>query len=109
MDEAVMRGLQAGIKMSADALSPHPGDTNGKQAQRDGIRYESRDRQNKAVASGTVLERMSRTKALADQEIRTARALDGSATKTIVKDATVTSGDLPGNLADRSEVVTDVQ
>ncbi len=99
------RGLQAGIKMSADALSPHANDTDGKQAQRDGIRYESKDRQNKAVASGTVLTMMSRTRALGDQEIRTARALDGSVTKTTIRDTSVTNGDLPGNLADRSEVV----
>jgi len=107
------RGLQAGIKNMADRLSPQPGDTTGELAQRDGIRYESRDRQNKVVASGSVVSRQSRTHAVANQTATTASAVDGSAAAAITTDSTVTTGVLTGagigpNVSDRSEVVVDV-
>lgn len=107
------RGIQAGIKTMADRLSPHASDPDGELAQRDGIRYESRDRQDKVVASaGAVLDRTSRTRTVADQETKADVALNGSVQTTIVNDTTQTRGDLteigPG-VSERGEVVFNVK
>ena len=106
------RGLQAGIKAMADRLSPHANDPDGELAQREGIRYESRDRQDKVVASGTVLDRKSKVRTVTDQETKTDVVLGGSTQTTIVTDTTQISGELaeigPG-VSERSEVVFNVK
>ena len=102
------RGIQAGFKMAADGLSPHPNDPRGELAQRDGIRYESRDRQDKAVGSGTVLERNSQNRAIADQTGTSSVATDGAVT-TVANEKTTTKGTLDaGGVSDRVKVVTNV-
>lgn len=107
------RGIQAGVKTMADRLSPHASDPSGELAQRDGIRYESRDRTDKVVGVGSVLSRRSQTRATADQTITTAVVADGSATTAVTTDATATRGILTGSgigpdVSDRSEVVVNV-
>lgn len=106
------RGVQVGIKAMADRLSPYANDPDGELAQRDGIRYESRDRQDKVVASGAVLDRTSRARTVTDQETKADVALGGGTQTTIVTDTTQISGELaeigPG-VSERSEVVFNVR
>lgn len=107
------RGLQASVKMAADQLSPFRneagGDPGGEKAQVAAVRYESRERQNKAVADiGTVLtiESASRTASNRQQDVEL--AADGGQTRSLQADTSGTSGDLPARgtgVSSYSEVV----
>ncbi|MBI2495485.1 MAG: hypothetical protein HYY90_05030 [Candidatus Omnitrophica bacterium] len=102
MQTYTKRSLQAGIKAMADRLSPYPNDPRGERAQRAGIRYESRDRQDRVVAAGTVLERQSKTRAVSRQMTNTRLLLDGRTRTTTLTDTTRTEGALDPNLGGRT-------
>ena len=103
------RSLQGGIKMAVDRMSPHPGDANGEQAQADGIRFESRDRQDKVIASvGSVLARDSSTTAVSNQTLASAALPDGSVGTTVTTDTMNITGSLAAigpNVSDHTAVV----
>ena len=90
------RGIQAGVKAAADQI----GD------QQTGMKYESGERRNQAIAAGTVLDRRSSTTAESTQTNRLEQARGGGVTRTIAEQ-TSTAGALDGGASTRSVVVVE--
>ena len=117
------RGIQAGIKMAADDLSPFrltadPGnatnaDPEGEQTQLEGIRYESGERANRATAiPGKVLVRESAVATASSQRRRELGLTGGAQSRTVAEDATTTTGALGSRgagVSSYSEVVANVR
>ena len=111
------RGVQAGIKTLADRMSPHSNDPHGERAQLDGVRYESRDRQDKVVGTGTTLARVSQINNQVEQETDVTVEENGKVVTTFVKDTSATTGKvaqvgdqvLPAGISDYSEAVLEVK
>lgn len=106
------RGIQAGLKMTADSLSPFaPNDADGEKAQVDGMRYDSGDRQTTVFASGMVLDRRSATRTALAKSVNTKTLLGGGVEKTIVSDSVANTGQLPDGpgVSVHAEVVVDVR
>ena len=103
------RGIQAGIKMAADQMSPHAKDADGAKAQADGMRYESGERTTAVVAAGTVLDRQSAARTQKTQTVGARTATGGAVERTIVTDRTDTFGALQNGAALHAEVITDVR
>lgn len=104
----VKRSIQAGVKMTADHMSPFDADPDGEEAQFAGIRYESRDRQTDIFSTGSTVDRKSKSQTVADQRINTQAHEDGSVTTIVEDDRTTTTGALQSvgpNVTDYSEVV----
>ena len=97
------RGIQAAVKGAADQMSPFPGDDTGARAQVEGLRYESGERQNRAVAAaGKVRERTTATSTAVNKTTNMAEEADGSRTTSLVNDTTTTTGAVAGRPAGTS-------
>ncbi|MBI4322867.1 MAG: hypothetical protein HY596_01180 [Candidatus Omnitrophica bacterium] len=106
------RGIQAGVKVAADQMSPHANDPTGEKAQVDGMRYESGERSQAVVATGSVLERKSAARTLRQRTANMTATTGGGVQRQIATDTAATSGVLPeggSGVASRSEVVVDVR
>lgn len=102
------RGIQAGVKVAADQLSPIAGDADGSKAQLAGIRYESGDRSNSVVAEGSVLNRASASTSKKTQVAETSTT-EGGGVERIVNESNSVSGALAGGASSQSEVIIDVR
>ena len=102
------RGIQAGIKMAADQMSPHANDPDGSKAQAEGMRYESGERRNQVFAAGSVLDRKVATRTMTNQAVTNDTILGGGVERTLVTQKTEVSGALGGGVSAVSEVVLDV-
>jgi len=93
------RGIQASIRMVTDRIG----------SQSDGIQFESRDRQDKVIASaGFVLARDSSTTAVSDQTLATAAVPGGSLSTAVTTDAMTVTGslaDVGPDVSDHTAVV----
>jgi Flp pilus assembly pilin Flp len=103
------RGVQAGVKMMADRMSPAVNDPQGERAQLEGMRYESGDRRTSVVSEGAVLIREAQTRTRVRQDTQVATTAGGGVTRTIRADETTTTGDLGDGVALRAKVVADVR
>ena len=103
------RGLQAAVKTAADRMSPFASDPDGVQAQVAGVRYESGDRRNRAIAAGTVLENRSKTTTVATKTVQDKETLGGGRERVVQDDQTTTSGALGGGVSSYSQVVVDAK
>lgn len=91
------RGIQAGIKTAADQIG----------TQEDGMRYESGERRNRAVAAaGDVLDRQSATTADSSRAITQSQAAGGGVSRAI-NEQTSTTGALAGGASSYSRVVVE--
>ena len=91
------RGIQAAVKKAADGLSPFPGDTDGRQAQINGMRYEAGERRNRSVAvAGAVLARESATTTDSQRTIQTGETAGGGRSTQTISDTTTTTGAVAG-------------
>jgi len=103
------RGIQAGVKFAADSLAPG-GAANAEQAQLEGMRYESGDRANKALAEGTVLERRSAMRTTSNKGMQHQIGAGGSTTRTLLQDRTNSVGVLDDQgTSSSSAVIIDIQ
>lgn len=113
------RGLQAGIKMAADDLSPFKvesgGDPQGEKAQVAAVRYESRERRDRAVGvPGTILVNEATVRTRSDRAQEAKQMGDGAVGRRILTqgraggDTVNTEGALSArgaNVSSYSEVV----
>ena len=96
------RGIQAGIKMSADGIG----------TQGDGIRYESGDRSGRVLSTGAVLTRESASTTRSNKTMRDIQTANGGRQRIIDRDETHSSGALSGRgggVSSYSEVVVDTK
>lgn len=100
------RGLQAGIKATADRLSPFlsepGGDPGGRRAQREGMRYEAGERQNRAIAApGDVLVRESKTVTISSRTVEDKATTPGGGRTRKIEPATPETTSTSGALSYR--------
>lgn len=98
------RGLQAGIKATADHLSPFGpgGDPGGRRAQREGMRYEAGERQNRAIAApGDVLVRESETTTISSRTVQDDAPTPGGGRTRKIEPATPETTSTSGALHNR--------
>jgi Flp pilus assembly pilin Flp len=103
------RGIQAGVKFATDSLVPG-GVANAEPSQLAGMQYESGDRTDKSLAEGTVIDRRSAMRSIADKSLQHQIDTGGRVTRTILRDQT----DAAGALDDRgtsssSAVIVNIQ
>ncbi len=91
------RGIQAGVKVMADQI--------GDQA--DGIRYESGERQNKVVAEGKTIERLTAAAQALERTVQTEEQDQGVRVTDLEEKTTFTGKVAEGGVAARSTVVVD--
>ena len=112
MQRYAKRGIQAGIKMAADQMSPHQSDPKGEKAQLDGSRFETGERTTAVVAAGTVLDRRAAVRVVRDQTVNTTTSTGGDVARTIAPEKATTSGALTevgAGVSSHAEVIIDVR
>ncbi len=108
------RGIQAGVKVAADQMSPCVGDPcvsdpTGESAQANGLSYETGNRTTRAFAVGLVLANKSAIRTHQEHTVTNAIGFEGAAQRTIEpgQDVVQTTGELQGygpGVAQHSEV-----
>lgn len=106
------RGLQAGVKAAADAISPFPDDPTGMRAQVEGMRYEASDRRDDRPAAGAILARESAVQGRSDRKIQLEDQTGGVHAMAIDQDVSSSSGAVPNRgagVSSYSETVSEIR